>query len=193
MNWVAHWSGVVPLAVVSLAWAASLAGWGRAPTGAYWWVAAGLAVSVLADGMMKLLGGGFDVTFYYVPVQVGLVLCAFQPGLIPRALLLAFMAVAGWVSAHVTTAPAEWIISVFGGVVIAAAAFQAKTLRLPLWTYFLVGLVAYLWMIPTIVPPGSPIHPEFMARWGTYQACRWVAFGFFVLDVARQSRRPGWA
>lgn len=184
---VAHLSALIPALVLTALWAT-----GRRAPGAYWWVASGLAVSIFGDSLQKLAGGGFGVTFYYTPLQIGLVLCAFQPGLIPRALLLAFLAVAGWVSAHATTQPAEWMVTVCGSAVIAAAAFHGGRLRAPLWTYFLAGTLAYVWMIPTIVPPGSPMHPEFMFRWGLYQTMRWVAFALFAFDVYRNREGRAW-
>jgi len=174
---VAHWSGAVPLLLLL---ALQLAG-RRAP-GPYWWVASGFAVSVFGDGIQKLTGGGSDVTFYYTPPQIALVLCAFQPGIIPKALILAFVAVAGWVSAHTTTAPAEWMLTVVGGLTIAIAAFYARTLRAPLWVYFLAGMLAYLWMFPVIGT--EAIYP----RWLAYQACRWTAFALFSFDLYRERR-----
>ncbi len=183
---VAHWSGVVPLAAVAIAWALSLGTRLRPPSEAHWWVAFGLAVSVFADSVQRLVGGTFDVTFYYVPAQIALVLWAFERGLIVRVLILAFLAVAGWVSAQVTEAPAEWMIALVGGMTICAAAWKAGVLRAPLWVYFGLGTLAYLWLIPTIGT--EAIYP----RWLAYQSCRWAAFALFALDVARHSRRPGW-
>lgn len=176
---VAHWSGVFPLAVL-----VALQATGRRTPAPYWWAASAFAVSVPADSIMKLVGGTFDVTFYYVPLQVGLVIAAFQSGVIDRAGTLALLAIAGWVSAQVTTQPAEWMVLLGGSVTICAAAFHRDLLRGPLWLYFGLGTLAYLWMIPTIGT--QAIYP----RWLTYQGCRWLAFGLFAYSAIRHREDP---
>lgn len=185
---VAHWSGILPLLTACVV-AATLRHRGEAiMPGLYWWVAAGLAVSVFADSIQKLGGGGFDVTFYYTPLQVGIVLAGFREGVLDRVMVLALLVVCGWVSAHVTTAPAEWLVALVGGIAICLVAFERERLRAVLWTYFGLGTLAYVWLIPTIRPPGSEMDPRFMGRWLLYQSCRWLAFALFILTTAPRRR-----
>jgi hypothetical protein len=171
---VAHWSGALPLALLVV-----LGVMGRRVPAAYWWVASSFAVSVLADSVQAVVGGTFDVTFYYAPVQIALAAAAFQSGVIDRAGTFALLAVAGWVSAHATTAPAEWMVTLAGGITICAAAWHRGLLRAPLWAYFGLGTLAYVWMVPVI---GTE---AILPRWFAYQACRWLAFALFAYAALR--------
>lgn len=181
LGWSAYWAGALPLAALVV-----LLVTGRERPAAFWWVAAAFAVSVVADRVSRSMGGVADPSFYYRPVQIGLVLFAFKTDVIERGMLAAILALSGWLSWSVVTAPAELAVTACGSIVICGAAWQERWLRGPLWTYFWLGTLAYLWMVPTI---GTE---AIVPRWVAYQTCRIVALVWFVVAVARWEDRRAW-
>lgn len=178
---VAHWSGLVPFAVL----VALLAVKREVPV-AYWWVAGGLGVSVLGDQMQMALGGTFDHTFYYVPVQIGLVLCAFRDDVLDKIQVFVLCLIGGYVSIQTEPGPSERLVTIVGGSTIVALAWKKNILRGPLLAYFGLGTLAYLWAIQMI---GSE---AILPRWYAYQGCRWLAFALFAWSAIRYKERAAW-
>jgi hypothetical protein len=66
---LAHWSAIVPLAILAL--------FRRGAPAAYWLVALGFACSFVADSVASLTAGSWSLSPYYLAAQFGLFAVAF--------------------------------------------------------------------------------------------------------------------
>lgn len=170
----AHWSGLIPGAVLLYA----LARGRRVPEGA-WWIAAGLTVSVVADAVQGVTGGGFGVTHWYLPVQMSLVLWGLTERATARAAVVLGVLLLGLFSASYSPG-ADGLVTAGGSLAIMTLAVYRDRFVWTLLTYFGLGSAAYLWMLPLV---GTE---ALFDRWLVYQACRWLAFGFFAWTVLQE-------
>lgn len=164
----AHWSGLLPLAAVVVARAG-----GRRVPPEYLWLAAAFGVSVFADTLQSMTGGGFGVTHLYVPVQLALAFAAVEREGLNRLVAVAglgFLAALSWrISPDM-----DWLVTTGGSGLVLVAAWRHQRVRLPIVLYFGLGSAAYLWMLPAV---GTM---EILPRWLAYQGCRWLAFAAFA-------------
>lgn len=174
---VLHQAALVPLLAVLLL---------RPPEPEYLLIGAGLGVSWVGDSLAHYAGGSFVPSYFWLPVQIALVLAAFPPGGTSRlasglwtGVGCSVLAVA---SASLTAPGPDRLVTIAGSVAILAVA--RDELRLPLYLYFGFGTVCYLLMV-------ERIRGDVIPAWSLYQTARVLAFVAFIWLV--WSRRGRWA
>lgn len=163
---IAHQIGLIPIALMLIA--------GRGQPASHWLVAIAFAVSWLGDSAAQMLGGSWAGTYAWLPVQFALVVSAFERRPIELALVLWAVGLAGFGSWLLSAPGPDWLLTVFGSVVVCVLARGA--IGAPVLAYFGAGTIAYCWMLTTM-------DTDIMPAWLTYQACRLVAFGAFAAIV----------
>lgn len=138
---------------------------GRGLPRAYWLVAAAFACSWVGDTLSHRWDM-WDVTYWWLPVQIGLVLLAMTFTLRRRALVVFGVPMVALAASHLTVNGADVVLTVTGSGAILSLA--DGPLWQPLALYFGVGSVAYLLMVAEVFP-----------AWYPYQACRLLAFASF--------------
>lgn len=150
-------------------------------------VAAGFGVSVLGDLVAELVGGSFAASYFWLPVQMGLVLAAFPPDNRLRVLWasVVFVAAGGLAAAswRLTAPGPDVLVSLAGSVAIVAAV--RGPLRLSAYLYFGVVTVCYLLFV-------QRIGDGWERAWALYQAARVGAFLAFVGALPAVNRERQW-
>lgn len=164
---VAHQIGLLPIL--------GMMAFGRNLPRVYWLVALGLFVSWFADSATHFIGGTWGAWYFFLPVQVWLVLAAFTDtarGQVYLALALVALTVASWNLNH--PGP-DQLVTTVGSIAIF---FVARgPLYWSLSIYFGAGTVAYLFMTSQV---GSDILPA----WYAYQICRALGILVFIGIIA---------
>lgn len=175
---VAHQIGLLPiLAMMAM---------GRKLPRAYWLVALALFVSWFADSATHFIGGAWGAWYFFLPVQLWLVLAAFTDG---RRALWALALLGLTCLSWVWHSPGpDQLVTVIGSVAILYVV--RGPLLWPLSVYFGAGTVAYLVMT-------SQTGADILPAWYAYQACRALGIIFFIgiiappLVLRREGRQCG--
>ena len=158
----------------------------RLPYG-YWLVALAFFVSWFADSVMYFTGGEWQATYFWLPVQLWLVLLALIRAPVHRLLSAIALLLLASVSLALSWPGPDYLITVAGSVAILYLA--RGWLAFPLYIYFGAGTVAYLIMVPHA---GSA---SILTPWLWYQGCRLFAFIAFIGIIAplliRQHKKRG--
>jgi hypothetical protein len=164
---VAHQIGVIPVLGMLI--------FGRKLPRVYWLVALAFFVSWFADSAMHFIGGTWEAWYFFLPVQVWLMVVAFTDNAVHwlmGAVALLLLLVASW-TWH---APApDQLVTVIGSVAILYMA--GGRLAWPLYVYFGAGTAAYLVMV-------SQVGSNFMPWWYCYQGCRALSYILFIGIIA---------
>lgn len=174
---VLHQAALVPLLAVLLL---------RPPGPEYLLVGAGLAVSWVGDSLAHFAGGSFVPSYFWLPVQIALVLAAFPPEGGDRTTWGVVVGIAAVVLALASarlTAPGPDLLVTIGGS-LAILVLAKGGLRVPLYLYFGLGTVCYVLMVERVRGDAIP-------AWALYQVARVLAFVAFLWLVVR--RRGRWA
>lgn len=166
----AHQIALIPLLVMIL--------WGRDAPWSYWILAAAFAVSWVGDSMAWWVGGSWEVTYLWLPVQFAVVVWALRPDQV-RRWAYGFVGLALY---SYTLGPPDVVLSMAGSAAVCWLATGHK-LRVPVWIYFGIGTALYFNMALGIADAGS-----FHDRWLAYQAARLAAFVAFGIVVYRRRR-----
>jgi len=142
-----------------------------------WLIAAGLAVSWVADSIAFYTFTPLGGPLWWPFLQFALVLAALTGGWLRAAWIVTMWALA--VLCAVLLPPPHLLYRVAGSLAILLMA--SKRLAPTLALYFGIGttalvLAVLLAPVPTLAVP----HPINMPAWYAYQGCRVVAFGAFV-------------
>ena len=158
---VAHQRGLLPIVGMLVM--------GRKLSRTYWLVACGLGVSWFADSVMHFTGGGWGAWYLFLPMQIWLVLAAFNPGRLTLwALALLVLASVSWA---LRGPGPDQIVTAVGSVAILYVA--RGRMVWPLYIYFGAGTVAYLFMT-------TQVAGNILPAWCAYQACRALGIIFFI-------------
>lgn len=162
---VAHQIGLLPIL--------GMLAVGRRLSRMYWLVALGLFISWFADSAMHFIGGTWGAWYFFLPLQIWLILVAFiESHRVSAGLALVILAVVSW---NLTYPAPEQLVSIVGSVAILSVI--RGPLAWPLGIYFLAGTAARLVMV-------SQFEADIFPAWCAYQACRALAIVFFIGIIA---------
>ena len=144
---------------------------GRKLPRVYWLVSLGLFVSWFADSATHFIGGTWGAWYFFLPLQLWLIVIAFMDKLRPQvvvALSLVALTIGSW---HLSYPGPDEIVTAAGS---AAILFVARgPLCWPLGIYFGAGTVAYLFMT-------SQVGGDILPAWYGYQICRVLGVLLFI-------------
>lgn len=169
---VLHWAAAAPLLYLLL--------FRRSAGRPYRYVAAGFAVSWLADLGASMLGGSQALTFVYPALQFGLFADGFGASWITWPLLAITAAV---VLGTPLAEPEVWVTLTGSMAVLYLSAGK------PLGPSMIVfcGIATVIYVLGIV--PNAQNQEGFMPWWYGYQGSRLLAFGLFILTAHREARR----
>ena len=168
----AHQASLIPLLPLLLVFM-----WGGKILPAHLLVAIAFFMSWIGDSFAFFFNGMWDASYFWLPVQMGLMLLAMK---LHRVLVLWAIAFATLLSFSVSFPGPELVITLLGS---AGVLYLVRgPLTLPGYLYFGGGTVMYLAMVGRI---GSE---HFMGAWYGYQAFRLSAFVAFAVVVLHSHR-----
>lgn len=173
MSEAVHLSALLPLALLVV--------FGKGLGGAWWLVGLAFAVSWAGDSFAYLLGGSWVASYFWLPVQVALVLVAFQDDPLYKPMIVMGVALLAVSSAQISAPGPEWLMTLVGSIAVMAVA--KGVLAWPMMVYFGIGSIAYLVMIARIGTEG------FHASWLWYQGSREMAFALFIVLMFHVRKR----
>lgn len=160
---VAHQSGLVPGLVVLLLW--------RKLPKKVRLLSVAWAISWAADSVTHYIGGGFRNSYFWLPVQISLVLFVFIEGVLAKLTAVAAVAVLTAMAVALTYPGPDFLLSAFGSIAILEVA--RGPLAVPVYVYFGLGTLAYLvW--------AGGLFGGVIDGWNLYQNCRLVTYALFV-------------
>ena len=162
---IAHQLGLLPIL--------GMIAFGRKLPRVYWLVSLGLFVSWFADSAQHFIGGTWSAWYFFLPLQLWLIVIAFRKDLaVSAALVLIGLTMLSW---GLRYPGPDQIVTGAGSVAIF---FVARgRLCWPLSIYFGAGTVAYLFMT-------SQVGGDILPAWYVYQVCRALAIIFFIGIIA---------
>lgn len=157
---VAHWSALIPMALLLAFW--------RNADAPYWLVAAGFAVSFVADSISLVFDGTWALYHVYPALQLGLFALAFGV----RWALPLLVAVAAFQVFATPLAGPDVTVTLIGSVIVLYLA-RDHPLAWSMVAYCGLASVFYLLMVENLWAE------RFMTWWLGYQASRLLAFALF--------------
>ena len=125
---------------------------------------------------MHFIGGTWNHSYFFLPIQVYLILLAFVRSTANRLFLAGALVLMVPASMALSWPGPDYLITIMGSLAILSVA--RGRLAIPLHLYFGYGTVAYVWLASEVAG-GTDILPA----WYTYQACRALAFVLFVAVI----------
>ena len=132
----------------------------------YWLVALAFFVSALGEVLPM---SAWEASYYWLPIQIGLVIAYLTAGNARRVLLGAFVVVA-YASSLISAPGPEWMMTLYAAGVVGYLA--SGPLKWSLITYFGLGGLGYMWLLLNL--GGDLAHAV------PYQGSRLAAYGLFI-------------